>query len=182
MIPDTSDKDGHSLRMLLQVAIKQFPPEVAYDFLLDKDRLVGAMAAQHLQMEPSLGERTFTYAVELSGHKNAWHRELAGFILGQLCPPDYPYKNRAVPILESLVRDLDPAVRGAAIVGLGHLKSKGSKKLVLAALKDLDAGIVGCASYALWAIGRTKADQEKLHAAVHRFDEKTRQTIDLWDD
>lgn len=69
MIPDGSDKDGHSLRMLLYVAIKQFPPEVVYDFVLDKDRVVGAMAAQHLQMEPNLGERTFTFAVELSGHK-----------------------------------------------------------------------------------------------------------------
>jgi HEAT repeat protein len=182
MIPDISDKDGHSLRMLLHVAIKQFPPEVAYDFLLDKDRLVGAMAALRLQMEPSLGERTFNYAVELSGHKNAWHRELAAFILGQLCPPDYPFKSRAVPVLESLVRDSEPAVRGAAIVALGHLESKASKELVLAALNDPDAGVVGCASFALWAIGKTKADEDKLRAAVNRFDEKTRKTIDLWDD
>lgn len=73
-------------------------------------------------------------------------------------------------------------MRGAAIVGLGHLKSKSSKKLVLAALNDPDAGVVECASFALWAIGRTKADQKKLHAAVKRFDGKTRKTIDLWDD
>jgi len=182
MIPDTSDKDGHSLRMLLYVAIKQFPPEVAYDFLLDKDRLVGAMAANYLMGERSLAERTFKYAVELAGGKNAWHRELAAFILGQLCAPDNPYKDRSVPILESLARDSEPAVRGAAIVALGHLQSEASKELVLAALNDPDPGVVECASYALWAIGRTKADQEKLHAAVNRFDEKTRKTIDVWED
>jgi len=182
MIPDGADKDGHSLRMLLHVGIKQFPPEVAYDFLLDKDRMVGAMAAQRLQMEPTPGERTFNYAVKLAGHKNAWHRELAAFILGQLCPPDNPYKDRSVPILETLAQDFEPAVRGAAIVSLGHLESKASKELVLAALNDSDAGVVGCASFALWAIGRTKADQEKLHAAVNRFDERTRKTIDLWEE
>src|ERR1700722_8905711 len=111
MIPDCTDKDGHSLRMLLRVGLKQFPLEAVFSFLLDKDRMVGAMAAQRLQMEPTLGERTFNYAVELAGHKNAWHRELAAFILGQLCPPDYPYKDRSVPILESLAQDAQPPVR-----------------------------------------------------------------------
>jgi HEAT repeat protein len=182
MIPDGTDKEGHSLRMLLQVAIKQFPLEVAYDFLLDKDRLVARMAASRLMGERGLAERTFKYAVELANGKNAWYRELAAFILGQLCAPDNPYKNRSVPILESLAQDSKPAVRGAAIVALGHLRSEASKELVLTALNDSDEGVVGCASYALWAIGRTKADQEKLHAAVNRFDEKTRKTIDLWED
>jgi HEAT repeat protein len=182
MIPDGSDKDGHSLRMLLHVAIKQFPPEVAYDFLLDKDRLVARMAASRLMGERSLAERTFKYAVELAGGKNAWLRELAAFILGQLCAPDNPYKDRSVPFLESLAHDSEPAVRGAAIVSLGHLESKASKDLILDALNDPDPGVVDCASYALWAIGKTKADEDKLRAAVNRFDEKTRKTIDLWDD
>ena len=182
MIPDGSDKDGHSLRMLLQVGIKQFPAEVAYDFLLDKDRLVATKAASRLMGEKSLAERTFKYTVELARSKSAWHRELAAFILGQLCSPDYPYKDRSVPVLETLARDPKPAVRGAAIVGLGHLESKASKKLILAVLNDPDAGVVGCASFALWAIGRTKADQKKLHIAVSRFDAKTRKSIDMWED
>jgi HEAT repeat protein len=80
------------------------------------------------------------------------------------------------------VRDSDPAVRGVAIVGLGHLRSKTSKALILDALNDPDPGVVDCASFALWAIGKTKADEDKLRAAVNRFDEKTRKTIDLWDD
>ncbi len=168
--------------MLLQVGIKYFPPEVAYDFLLDKDRLVAAKAASRLHGERGLAERTFKYAVELAGGKTAWYRELAAFILGQLCAPDYPYKDRSVPILETLAKDPKPAVRGAAIVGIGHLVSKTSKKVVLAALSDPDAGVVECAAYALWAIGRTKADLKKLHAAVNRFDEKTRKTIDTWED
>jgi HEAT repeats len=80
-----------------------------------------------------LGERTFKYAVELASGQNAWYRELAAFILGQLCPPDYPYKTCSVPILETLAKDPKPAVRGATIVGLGHLKSKASKTLVMGA-------------------------------------------------
>jgi hypothetical protein len=54
--------------------------------------------------------------------------------------------------------------------------------LILALLNDPDAGVVGCASFALWAIGRTEADQKKLHIAVSRFDAKTRKTIDMWED
>lgn len=181
MIPDCSDKDGHSLRMLLQFAIKQFPPDVIFEFVLDKDRIVGAKAASHLMNNRDLAERTFNYALELAGHKNAWHRELAGFILGQLCAPELPYKDASVPILESLAQDPQPPVRGAAIVGLGHLESKGSKQSVLAALNDPDAGVVNCASFALWAIGKTKADEKKLRDALNRFDERTRRTIHLWD-
>jgi hypothetical protein len=56
MIPDGSDKDGHSLRMLLQVGIRQFPAEVAYDFLLDKDRLVATRTPGFVNSLPlSLG-------------------------------------------------------------------------------------------------------------------------------
>jgi hypothetical protein len=182
MIPEGTDKDGHSLRMLLHVALKQFPLDAIYDFVTDKDRVVAVLAAQRLQMEPKLGERTFDFAVKLASEKNAWHRELGGFILGQLCPPEYPYKDRSVPILESLAQDSEPAVRGASIVGLGHLRSKSSKRLILDALRDSDAGVVDCASFALWAIGRSKADREKLLEAVKRFDEKTRATIDLWEE
>jgi hypothetical protein len=116
MIPDTSDKDGHSLKMLLQFAIKHFPPDTVYDFVTNKDHLVGAMAAQRLQMKPNLGERTFNYAVEMSRHKSAWHRELAGFILGQqLCPPDYPYKSRAVPIFRSCEIRIPPCAESLSL-------------------------------------------------------------------
>jgi hypothetical protein len=182
MIPDGSDKDGHSLRMLLQFAIKHFPREAVFDFVTDKDRIVGTMAAQRLQMESKWGERTFEFAIDLASHKSARHRELAAYILGQLCLPDYPYKRRSLPILESLARDPEPAVRGASIVAIGHLRAKSSKGLVLGALDDRDAGVVDCASFALWAIGKSKADREKLRAAVKRFDEKTRAAIDLWED
>ena len=68
MIPECSDKDGHSLRMLLHVGIKQFPLDAVFGFLLDKDRLVGAMAAQRLKMAPTRGDQTFSYAVELASH------------------------------------------------------------------------------------------------------------------
>jgi hypothetical protein len=54
--------------------------------------------------------------------------------------------------------------------------------LILDAPHDQDAGVVDSASFALWAIGKTKADDEKLRAAIQRFDEKTRATIHLWED
>jgi HEAT repeat protein len=168
--------------MLLHIAIEQFPPDTVFAFVTDKDRIVGVMAAQRLMTDPDLAQRTFEYAVELAGRKNSWHRELAAFILGDLCPPELPYKDEAVPILESMARDTKPAVRGAAMSALGRLRSVSSKGLILAALDDADAGVVSCASYALWAIGRTKADQARLRAAVSRFDKKTREGIDLWDD
>jgi hypothetical protein len=55
MIPAGSDEDGHSLRMLLQFAIKHFPLAAVYDFVTDKDRIVTRMAASHLMNEKRLG-------------------------------------------------------------------------------------------------------------------------------
>lgn len=49
-------------------------------------------------------------------------------------------------------------------------------------LNDPDAGVVDCASFALWAIGKSKADEKKLRDAVNGFDEKIRRTFDLWED
>ncbi|HKV54514.1 MAG TPA: HEAT repeat domain-containing protein [Candidatus Binataceae bacterium] len=182
MIPDGTDKPGHSLKMLLQFAIKQFPGEVLFDFVLDKDSIVRTMAARRLQNEPDLAERTFAFACTLAQQKRGWQKEIAAFILGQLCPPNYPFKDKSIPVLNSLAKDPEPAVRGAAIVGLGHLGAVESKELVLIALNDPDPGVVGCASYALWALGKTAADVDKVRAARNRFDEKARLTIDLWED
>ena len=183
MIPDGSDKSGHSVRMLLQFAIDRFPEKTVFDFVTDKDRIVAAMAARRLQADRKLrAERAFHFTVELARHKNAWHRELAAFILGQLRTPDYPFKAESIPILESLARDPDAEVRGEAIISLGRLESGSSKQLILEALNDPDPGVVECVAFALSCVGRSEADMQRLRKAVRRFDEKTQKTIDLWED
>ena len=182
MIPATTDENGHSLKLLLHLAIQQASPDAVFRFANDQDAIVRAIAARRLATDKLLEERAYRFALELSDDPKSKRRELSAYLLGQIGTPKYPYKTESVAILEKLAKDRSAAVRGAAIVALGHLEAKSSKTLILESLDDPDAGVVDSASYALWAIGRTEKDKRRLCAAVKRFDSKTRQTIDLWDD
>src|SRR6185437_12579403 len=93
MLPDNSDKNAYSsLRMLLQFAIKQFPPAAVADFLYDKDPIVRIMAASRFATDCKLHEQGYDLATKLIVEKKAGLRELGAFLLGELALPDYPYR------------------------------------------------------------------------------------------
>jgi hypothetical protein len=131
VIPDTTDRSGqHSLRLLLRAGIERFPDEVALNFLYDKDRIVAAVTAQMVRTLSKFVDRAFAEAVKLSEDKAAFRRELSAYILGQLGPPEFKYKDQSVPILTRLCTDTSGDVRGGAIVALGHLKAENCKDII----------------------------------------------------
>lgn len=161
-IDSGTDKPGHSLRMLLHLALKTLPDDAVYDLLYDKDPAVATMAARHLQNKKDSGQRTFSEAIKLCKSSQGRHRELGAFILGQLSAPRHPYKKQSLSLLDKLSQDQQSAVRAAAIAALGHLKARSHKQVIINALADDNKGVVQCAVYALWALGLTGTDRVLL--------------------
>jgi len=166
--------------MLVRQALKSFPIKSLYEFAKDKDAIVRTIAAQCLQLNKEAADKTFDFALQLTKSTNAEEREIAAYILGQLCPPDYPYKDRSLRVLEELAKDPVAMVRATAIASLGHLKSSTSRKLILESLCDPDSDVVYCAASALWAIGLSSTDKNLVQKMSRKFDKKTQKSIEVW--
>jgi HEAT repeat protein len=74
-------------------------------------------------------------------------------------------------------------VRSEAVVGLGHLKVKEYKSIVLESLNDDSEEVIESAVFSLWSLGLTNDDRALLQKASERCGQKTRESInDYLDD
>ncbi len=179
MIPDTTDRSGqHSLRLLLRAGIERFPDDMVLSFLYNKDHIVAAVTAQMVRTPSKFVDRAFTEAIKLSKEKAAFRRELSTYILGQLGPPEFKYKDQSVPILTRLCADTSGDVRGGAIVALGHLEAGDCKDIILDALNDTDESVIESAAFSLWKLGLTSDDKKLMEAASKQCSKRTRESIE----
>jgi HEAT repeat protein len=184
MIPDVLDKDGrHSLRVLIRLGIERLTDEGKFKLLHDKDRLVVAVAAQMLASRPEYAERAFASSVELSEGKSSFQREIAASLVKAVAEFNQEYRDRSIPILLKFSKDPVSGVRSEAVVGLGHLKVKEYKSIVLESLNDDSEEVIESAVFSLWSLGLTNDDRALLQKASERCGQKTRESInDYLDD
>lgn len=180
MLDDGIDKPGHSLRTLVHMGLNGIPTEAVYKLIEDKDAIVRTLAAQRLQLDAESAERTFEVAEDLTKTNSSQLREVGAYILGQLVPPDYPYKRPSIPILESLISDPDRDVRATAICGLGHLGSNSSKEKILAAVRDADFEVAEAIAFALYCFTASEKEKTIVRAHAKRFRTSDRKAIETW--
>jgi HEAT repeat protein len=148
MIEITSDEPGHSLKTLLWQAVKLYDTKALLPLLRDKDSLVRTTVARELQVRGDV--LTFDEAMVMGHSKKASEREIAAFLLGQLGTPNFPFKERSIPVLETqLEKDKNAAVRATAAASLGHLQSESSVPLLINASTDAHADVRIAVAFAL---------------------------------
>jgi len=161
MITSGIDKDGESLRLLVAQALRAYPTPSLHPFLEDKSVVVRSAAAREVQIR---GESiSFEVVIRLVGDRRAYVREIAVFILGQLGTPNYPFRERSIPIIsDRLVSDKSPAVRAAAAAALGHLNAHESLDALAEAVSDASAEVRACTAFALNNMKRRRKARELL--------------------
>jgi HEAT repeat protein len=166
MIASGIDKDGESLRLLVAQALRAYPTQSLYPFLEDKSVVVRSAAAREVQIR---GESiSFEASIGLTGDKRAYVREIAVFILGQLGTPNYPFRERSIPIIsDRLALDKSAAVRAAAAAALGHLNAYESLDTLAGAASDASAEVRACTAFALNNMKRRRKARELLSQLKH---------------
>lgn len=161
MIASGIDKDGESLRLLVAQALRAYPTQSLHPFLEDKSVLVRSAAAREVQIR---GEPiSFEVANALIEDKRAYVREVAVFILGQLGTPNFPYREKSIPIIsDRLALDKSAAVRAAAAAALGHLNAHESLDALVVAASDSSAEVRACTAFALSNLKRRRKAREML--------------------
>jgi len=113
------------------------------------------VAAKELHLR---GRReTLEYAATLTHSAVAEYREIAAFVLGQLGPPERPFRAKSLDLLVTLLNDQSPRVRAAAISSLGHLKSTESVGRMATMVGDGSSEVRESLAFALGAIGGREA-------------------------
>lgn len=161
MIANGIDKDGESLRLLVAQALREYPTQSLHPFLEDKNVLVRSAAAREVQIRGEL--ISFEAAVSLAGDKRSHVREIAVFLLGQLGTPNFPFRERSIPIIsDRLAFDKSAAVRAAAAAALGHLNAHESLDALAKAASDSSAEVRACTAFALSNMKRRRKARELL--------------------
>lgn len=151
MIDISTDRDGHSLRLLVWLGLRRFPTLALFQFLSDPDVIVRSATARELQIRG--GKRVFEKTKQLlvSDKKNL--RELAAFILGQLGTPKRPFKAESTQLLLQLLRsETNATVRATAIDSLGWLHTTRAIKNIVSFAKDRSPAVRGSVGFAVGMI------------------------------
>lgn len=155
MIDSGIDQPGHSLRTLVYAGLKTFKLQGLIALLRDRSSLVRTAAARELQGRG--GRTVFLQGCQFLRSRKVVDREIGAFLLGQLGYPDMPFKAETVPLLEhALAHDASADVRAAAAAALGHLRSKESLDVLVAAAEDPVPDVRATVAYALYMLPRTK--------------------------
>jgi HEAT repeat protein len=163
MITTGVDKDGESLRLLVAQALRSYPTDSLYPFLMDLSVLVRSAAAREIQNRGE--DESFQYAVNLLHDRRAVVREMGVFVLGQHGTPTYPYKKESIPLItERLVSDKSAAVRAAAAAALGHLGAHVALDALIGAATDKSTEVRACVAFALTRMKRHARAREALRA------------------
>jgi HEAT repeat protein len=172
---------GGTIELLLWQALKLYPTEALFSFLVDKSYRVRMAAARELQIR---GEKVaFEWAKKLLGARAAYKREIAVFLLGQLGTPNYPYREESLPLLKEAWHDPHIYVRTEVIRSLGHLRAIELIDLILEAACDQDAGIRTAAAVMLDANRfRDPRAEQALIKLRNDPDEKVRYWAEDWDE
>jgi HEAT repeat protein len=140
-------RTGGTIEHLLWRALKLYPTEALFSFLVDKSYRVRMTTARELHIR---GEKVaFEWAKDLLGACAAYKREIAVFLLGQLGTPNYPYREESLPLLKEAWHDPNVDVRAGVISALGHLCAIELIDLILEAAHDQNAEIRAAAAAAL---------------------------------
>src|SRR5687768_4571620 len=119
MIDDDFGESGATLRMLVFQAKKGWSTNALLQLLRDEDSIVRTAVAREPQIR---GESPiFGQVRDLIGSDQAYLREIAAFVLGQLGTPSMPFKQESIPLLLPLAADDDADVRSSVAAAFGHL-------------------------------------------------------------
>ena len=116
---DNLDSTDSTLRRIIWDAFKSYSTDELFALILDDDCIVRTSAAKRLQLIGT--KKIFDHAKSLASIESSNAREIAAFILGQLCTSKRTFKNESIPILITLSFDQNIDVRAAAIYAIGHL-------------------------------------------------------------
>lgn len=171
MIDDFDDKYS-TLRMLVATALRN--PSWTIDGLInllkEEDVIVRTAAARELQIRG--GEPVFKKILPFVSSKQACHREIAAFVLGQLGTPMMDYKNESLPILVKLALDEDEDVRAASAAAFGHLCYEGMSEqiedILIRLCNDESIEVRACAAYALGNSSGNRKIRELLESMVNQ--------------
>jgi hypothetical protein len=123
MIDTGTDRKGHSLRMLVAQALRDYRTEALLPLLKDKDAIVRSAVARQLQLRG--GATVLAEALSLLRDPIDQSREIAAFVLGQLGTPRAPYRSKSVrALMDLLSREKSVAVLASALSSLGHLRAQ----------------------------------------------------------
>jgi HEAT repeat protein len=151
MIDSSTDRDGHSLHLLVWLGLRRFPTLALFQFLSDPDVIVRSAAARELQIRG--GKRVFERTRQLLVSEKKNLRELAAFILGQLGTPKRPFKQESTHLLLKVLRsETNAAVRATAISSLGQLRATGSIKHIIGFAYDKTPSVRGSVAFAIGMI------------------------------
>jgi HEAT repeat protein len=149
----STDRSGHSLRMLVSQALRHYPTESLFQFLHDPSSIVRTAAARQLHCRPEI-EAVFDYAVSLLVSQKSRDREIAAFLFGQIGTPHRPLKTKSIPLLEKLCADENAEVRTTALSSLGHLGAAEAKAVIQNAITDPVPAVQKMALYVMdWVEG-----------------------------
>jgi HEAT repeat protein len=151
MIDDDFGESGATLRMLVSQALQGWSTDALLQLLTEKDPIVRTAVARELQIR---GESPiFGHMHDLIRSDQAYLREIAVFVIGQLGSPSIPFKQESIPLLLPLVSDDNADVRSAAAAAFGHLCWDGMPEDVEESLMELcsdaDRDVRACAAQAL---------------------------------
>ena len=164
-----------TLRLLAYQAVKAYPTSALLPLLEDTSSIVRTAAARELQMRGEEG--VFAHGEVLLRSPKAPHREIAAFLLGQLGTPQFPFKERTVPLLErSLATDPSDAVREAAAAGLGHLNAEESIPILLKAAQDQNPGVRAAVASSL---GRFRHDK-RAASCLRKLRRDSDESVRFW--
>jgi HEAT repeat protein len=120
---DNLDASVSLLRVLVAEGLKCWSSEALIEVVQDKSVIVRTAAARELHMRSDI-DTIFEKMVVLTSNGNAYVREIAAFVLGQLGSPAMLKRGDSYPYLVKLLSDEDEDVRAAAAAGIGHLSFK----------------------------------------------------------
>jgi len=151
MIEVGTDYEGHSLRLLVWQASKQYRTAALWQFLYDRDVIVRSATARELQIRG--GKLVYEQTKKLLKDDSKTIRELAAFILGQLGTPKRPFKTASTRDLLRLIKfEKNATVRATSICSLGQLKATKALATIISFSHDPSPAVRGSVAFAIGMI------------------------------
>ena len=146
-----TDREGHSLRLLVWQGLKQYSTKALFQFLYDRDAIVRSATARELQIRG--GKLVFEKTMRLLTSDSKNIRELAAFIHGQLGTPKRPFKAESTKLLLQLLHsETNASVRASAICSLGSLHATRASRKIASFAKDPSPSVRGSVAFAVGMI------------------------------
>lgn len=151
-----------ALKTLIWQALELYPTEKLGQFIFDKNKKVRYAAARRLQL--CGGHFAFSLATQLINSKKSSDRLMGVFILGQLNPPTFPFKEQSIPLIVSTLRsDKSRRVQCESIVSLGHLHAESALDEIIKHSNDKNNKVRAAVAAALSMFPRTNKTTKALN-------------------